>query len=306
MVNLAFSLRQIHYFVAVAETGQMRAAAQRVHLSEAALSSAISDLESELGVQLVLRKKSRGAKLTPLGESMLAEAREILLRAERFQERARGEGHSLTGRLSIGIYTTLAPFLLPGILEQFSRAQPNVTLDVQEGSLPELQSALRNGSCELALLYDVDIARDMMTQPLFAIAPSVLLGKDHPLAKKPNLRLAHMGNEPMILLDVPPSRQRVEEILRLSGIAPPIRYRSPNFELVRALVGRGEGFAIMYQLPVSNLTYDGHELVARRLDLSKHAVSVVLCASKDYKPTARARAFNIFCQQSISSPPASR
>ena len=234
---------------------------------------------------------------------MLSEAREILLRAECFQERARGEGQSLTGRLSIGIYTSLAPFLLPSILEQFARAHPNLVLDIQEGSQPELQKALRNGSCELALLYNVGLAADVAADPLFAVAPSVLLSKGHPLAQKPNLRLSHMGEEPMVLFDVPPSRQKVEEILRLSGIDPPLRFRSPNFELVRSLVGRGEGFAIMYQLPVSNLTYDGLELVARRLDSPKYAVSVTLCTSKDYRPTARSRAFKAFCQQSISPPP---
>jgi DNA-binding transcriptional LysR family regulator len=196
----------------------------------------------------------------------------------------------------------LAPFLLPSILEQFARAHPNVVVDVQEGSQPELQNGLRDGSCELALLYNVNLATDVASDPLFAVAPSVLLSKAHPLAGKPNLRLSQMGDEPMVLFDVPPSRQKVEEILRLSGVDPPLRFRSSNFELVRALVGRGEGFAIMYQLPVSNLTYDGLQLVARRLDSPKYAVSVSLCASKDYRPTARSRAFRTFCQQSISSP----
>lgn len=151
------SLRRLAYFVAAAELGTMTRAAQRLHVSQSAVSLAVAELERELGVQLLLRRRARGLTPTAAGRRVLADARVLLRRADELRAGARDLGATLRGRLVVGCFATLAPLVLPGLLDGFAAAHPDVDLDFVEGSLVDLQAMLLDGRCELALLYDMDI-----------------------------------------------------------------------------------------------------------------------------------------------------
>ena len=151
------SLRQLDYFVVAAETGTMTGAAQRLYVSQSAVSLGVAELERQLGVQLLLRFKAKGLTLTEAGRMLLPEARALLARTEELQAGMREVGQTAAGRLVIGCFTTIGPFLLPRLLEEFQTAYPDVPLDFMEGSLTELQQLLLEGRCELAVLYGVDI-----------------------------------------------------------------------------------------------------------------------------------------------------
>jgi len=94
-----YTLRQLEYFVAVAETGTVTAAAAKVHLSQSAMSTALADLERLLAVQLVLRHHARGITLTAAGSRLLVEARQLLRQADELQSLATHLGGEVTGRL---------------------------------------------------------------------------------------------------------------------------------------------------------------------------------------------------------------
>src|SRR4051812_7389558 len=116
MSSFRFTVRQLEHFVAAADAGSISTAAERGLVSQAGVSLAISDLERHLGVQLFLRRKAKGVPLTSAGERVLADARRLLAQAEELQTHAAAEGDGLTGRLGVGCYTTLAPYLLPPLL----------------------------------------------------------------------------------------------------------------------------------------------------------------------------------------------
>ena len=99
-----FTLRQLEYFVAVAEAGTVTAAAEQVHLSQSAMSTALADLERVLGVQLLVRHHARGVTLTPSGEELLISARLLLRQADDLDMSAHSLGEGLEGRVRLGCF----------------------------------------------------------------------------------------------------------------------------------------------------------------------------------------------------------
>src|SRR5258708_5694566 len=137
-----FTLVQLRYFVGAAELGGMTAAARELMVAQSAISSAIANLEREVGVQLFLRHHAKGLSLTPAGARFLTEARDFLAHAARLAESAQDLGAALTGDLEVGCFVTLAPFVVPRLLASFAEHHPAVRVVLTEGELPGLHRAL--------------------------------------------------------------------------------------------------------------------------------------------------------------------
>ncbi len=128
------SLRKIACFVATAEAGSVSQAAQRLNLSQAALSEALIDLEHELGVDLFIRHKARGVTLTSASQQLLPEARNLVRHAEDFQALVHCSGSALSGELVVGCFPTILPFVMPKLLQGFQAAHPDVRVRLVECS----------------------------------------------------------------------------------------------------------------------------------------------------------------------------
>src|SRR6516225_6914503 len=114
MTPHAFSLRQLQYALAVAETRGFRTAAERCHVAQPSLSAQLAQLEEALGVRLFERDRRR-VLLTAPGRELLERARRVLLEADDLSEAARRAGDPLAGQLRIGVIPTISPYLLPSI-----------------------------------------------------------------------------------------------------------------------------------------------------------------------------------------------
>jgi DNA-binding transcriptional LysR family regulator len=294
------SLRKLDYFVTAAESGTMTAAATRLHVSQSAVSLAIAELERQVGVQLVLRHKAKGLTLTAAGRRLLPEARALLARSDEVRADMLEAGRTPAGRLVLGCFTTIAPFLLPRLLEDFRAVCPEVVLDFVEGSQVELQELLLEGRCELAILYDVDIGPGISHETLYATKPHVLLPPEHPLARRRSVRLADLARHDMIMLDVPPSYRYFSQVLATAGVTPRIRHRTVSFEMVRSLVARGAGYSLLIQRPAVNISYEGRPLVIRPIRDTLDPMPVVLGRPADARPTRRATVFAQFCHRYLA------
>ena len=107
-----YSLRQLAYFVAVAETGTLAGASSTLHVSASALSLALDELDRALGAQLTVRRRAQGVRLTPAGRETLRRARRLLREAGELADAAGGDPGDVAGTVQVGCYTTLAPSLL--------------------------------------------------------------------------------------------------------------------------------------------------------------------------------------------------
>lgn len=296
MSRVRFSLRQLEYFVAVAEAGTLSKAADALLISQPGLSQALGDLEQGLGVQLAVRRKAHGVTLTPTGVQVLQHARDLLRRAEDLENIAAG-GDSLGGTLSLGCYVTLGPTALPPLLEEFRDLYPGVTIDFVEGTQDVLQQRLRQGELDLAILYDMAIDPEMERTVINTIRPHVLLPADHRLADATEVSLADLADEPCIQLDAPPSSTNTYRIFERAGVIPKVRYRPTTFELTRALVGRGMGYAVLVQRPENDRTYEGRPLVIKEIAEDVRDERVLVAWPRSMRLHRRAQAFVDFCRE---------
>lgn len=260
-MSAPFTLRQLEYFDAIANEGSLAAAAARCRVSASALGLAIDELERHLSLQLVVRRKGKGVVLTPAGTRVLQRARWLLSGAESLADEARQASQGISGRLDIGVYSTLAPFVLPGILEGFRQRHHGLEIDFVEGSAIALRDALLQGRVDVALMYQVDVPSQLAFDEVHAYRPHVLLPADHRFAGKTEISLGELVSEPLVMLDMPPARHNTEQIFRALDLRPWVAHHASSYELARCLVGRGLGYSVMFQRPRTNMTYDGHEIV---------------------------------------------
>ncbi|GAA1231202.1 LysR family transcriptional regulator [Prauserella halophila] len=283
------TLTQLRYFVEAASRLSMTEASLRLHVAQSAVSSAVAALERQLGTQLFIRKHSKGLVLTPAGRDLLRDARSVLDHLGEVVASAQGDGDTVRGTVRLAVMVTLMPFVLPSLLTDLRSRYPDLDVIVTESAPSDVGAALCEGSVDLAIGYDLLLSEDIDHEVVAEAPPYVLLPPTHRLARQPQVSLSELASEPMVLLDLPGSRDYFIRLLRDSGIQPDVRYRTTNYEAVRALVARGHGFAILNQVSAGSVTYDGGRAVARPLADEVPALPVVLSWLDTGRLTGRIR-----------------
>ena len=298
---LAYTLRQLTYFTVAAQRGGIAEAASTLHVSQPSVSSAIAKLEQQLGVQLLIRHHAQGVSLTPSGRRLLADAQSLLRHAEEFQQRALATGTSIAGQLDVGCFVTIAAVYMPRLITGFTQQHPDAQIRLHEGNRDEIIEGLESGRIEVALVYDVGLSQGLHFELLAELNPYAILPKDHRLARKPAVRLDELRGEPFILLDIPPSREYFPGLFRDAGLEPEITFSSPSFEMVRGMVGRGAGYSLLVTRPYSDYTYDGRQIIARRLATSTRPARVGLTWRSSLRATGRMQAFTDYCKETFAA-----
>ncbi|MDI2132649.1 LysR family transcriptional regulator [Yinghuangia seranimata] len=299
-----FTLVQLRYFVAAAQHRSMTGASRELMVSQSAISAAIAHLEREFGVQLLVRHHAKGLSLTASGERFLNEARGLLGHADEMAAAAKAFGGSLRGHLTLGCAHTVAPYYLPPLLAEFAVRCPDVEVRVSEADDGDtLREHLLDGGCELALMYDQGEHEALDGELLARVPPHVIVSSAHPLAEEKAISLHALADEPMVLLDLPHSRDYFVSLTRRVGFHARVRFRTRSTELVRALVAAGQGFAILNQRPATDTTYDGGRVVALELTDDLPALRLVLAQARGVRQTRRAAAFAAVCRDWFLRPP---
>lgn len=196
----------------------------------------------------------------------------------------------LTDTVVFGCFSPLAPYTVPRLLAEFLDHHPNADVRVVEGDQAHLVRLLRSGEIGFALTYADGLPEDVDVQQLAEVRPYVLLPALHPLAEQPAVSLEALVGEPMVLLDLPPSRERVPGLFAERGLTPRVAYRSPSFEMVRSMVGNGLGYAVLSTKPASSTTYDGRAVVARPIDGTVAPNRLAVVTARGARRTAEADA----------------
>lgn len=301
----SFTLVQLRYFAVVAETESMTEAARRLNISQSALSTAIAHLEHELGLQLFIRRQQRGIVLSAAGRQFAQELRAFLEHADRIYDLARGTAVDLVGDLRVGVFAPLAAYRAPAILRAFEERYPRVRVTFAEGDLEFLRQQLLTGSCEIALMYDIGVGDGVDAITIEDISPHVIVPLDHPLAQRDSGRvtLAEMVDEPLILLDLPHTREYYLRLFDEQGLTPNIRHRVGGYETVRSYVSCGFGYSILNQrLPAGGI-YLGRGVRLLELDGVHQSVRVVLARAAGVQPTRRSVAFERVCLEVFANVP---
>lgn len=272
-------MNQLSAFVAVAEAGTISGAAERLHVSPSALSAAVTELERCLQTELLRRRKAKGVSLTPTGEVVLQRAKFLLHQAGELEADARGEERGVSGVVRIGCYPSLAPTALPVLISEFTQANPDARIEVMENTQDQLSKAVETGELDLAIMYDLDLDPTWKSVVLARLSPSAVLPAGHRLADTSGgIDLAHLRNDPMVLLDAPPSSNHAYFCCAKAGFAPKVIYRARTYETARSFVGRGFGWTLLLQRPSTSVSYEGKPVVVKEISspvLPDVAVNIV-------------------------------
>jgi DNA-binding transcriptional LysR family regulator len=285
--NLSF--RRLAHFVAVAEMGTISGAAERLFMSQSAVSGSIAELERALGADLLIRHRGRGVSLTPTGTEVLAKARALLDEAAELNYLARGRGTDLVGPLAVGCFVTLAPTVLPRLLAEFEELHPRVTIDFVEGSQDSLQDKLLAGELDVAVMYDMDLTAPLDRIVLYQPTAYALFGEGHSLAAQPTVTLEQLAPEPLILFDTTPSTSYVMSLFEGRGLSPNVRHRTHSYELTRSSVARSATYyAILVQRPPNTASYEGLPIIEREVKPPLPPCPVILAWPRDHRLSPRA------------------
>ncbi|OED37552.1 LysR family transcriptional regulator [Chromatiales bacterium (ex Bugula neritina AB1)] len=297
---MRFTIKQLEYFVAAGEAGSIKLAAERIAISQPSISSAISHLESELQLQLFVRHHAQGLSLTSSGRRILSEAKLFLRQGEGLYAIASELNNEVRGRLSFGCMITLAPMLAPQLAHSFTSEHPGVTLKTTEGGHEEMLRMLRQVDIDVAISYDLPIQDDMNFEALADLPPYVLVSSQHSLAKRQELSLKDLADEPMILLDLPYSSQYFSSLFESKNLAASVHARSRNQEVVRAMVANGYGYTIANVRPKNLAALDGRKLKAIRLSGRHKPMKIgIMTLNQNRKPLIL-MAFESHCRRLIS------
>ena len=261
-MGFRFTLRQLRYFLAAAEAPTITAAAKKANVSQGAMAEALDELERQLGSPLFVRRKARGVFITAYGEALVEHARTVLTAAEELQSFAAGRG-GFGGHATIGSYTTLAPFLLPRLADALAREHPDLHLDIVTGSGEAISRSLREGRCDIAILYSHHLAAGMDVDTLYSIGARIVLPAAHPLARRKTIFLGDLAQERLIEFDVEPALSNTRKIFHDFGVRPRLGMKADSIELIRALVARGLGYSVLLHHPPGDLSYEGIALAVR-------------------------------------------
>lgn len=295
-----YTLRQLRYFVTTVESGSVAEASRKLYIAQPSISTAIKGLEESFGVQLFIRHHAQGVSLTPSGTRFYEKALELLRVAREFEQNALADNDIVAGQIDIGCFETVAPLYLPQLIAGFRALYPGVDIRIRDGEQQELVQGLTAGTFDLAFLYDHELDSTIATEPLMAPQkPYALLPEHHRFARQAQVSLRDLCLEPMILLDVQPSRTYFVSLFHELGLTPNIVFSSPSIEMVRGMVGQGFGFSLLVTRPHSECTYDGQRVVC--VDITEPVATSGLVAArlKRAQLTKPAQLFVDFCRERL-------
>jgi DNA-binding transcriptional LysR family regulator len=282
-------LRQLRYFVAVAEELHFGHAARRLRIAQPALSRQIQALEKELLVQLLFRNRRR-VQITPAGQVFLNRARLILARTEDAILAAQRASGGVSGSLNLGFVGSATYDVLPSVLRAFRQAAPQVELTLSEMTVHAQLEALTEKRIDVGLLRlpaktEGLVFRTISREPLYVALPG-----SHRLAQLPALRLSSLAEEPFVLYPDYPQPSWTEFVIGLcqrAGFHPNIAQRTIEIQTTLSLVAAGIGLTVVPEC-VGNITRKN--VVFRRLT-GVRARTELLVAYREHDPSPVVQTF---------------
>jgi LysR family hydrogen peroxide-inducible transcriptional activator len=260
------TLRQLQYFVAVADAGRFIDAADRLNVSQPSLSAQIADMEVELGTVLFERRRS-GVTLTPLGADLIIRARLILRDVEDFRAAARQTDGQLAGRLQLGVVPSIGPYLLPDATKRLHAIFPELRLAVREERTADLGIHLSDGRLDAIISNAADHPNTRSVE-LFREQLWISMSPDHPLALEAGpITLADLKGRVLLSLGRGHGLGQItKDLARQAGGHVSTEYEGTSLDAIRQMAVMGAGLAVLPSLYVASEARWDKDLVVRRID----------------------------------------
>jgi LysR family transcriptional regulator, hydrogen peroxide-inducible genes activator len=287
------NLRDLRYFVALADTRHFGKAAERSFVSQPTLSAQIKKLENYLGVQLIERQP-RKVTLTETGQKILPLARRILQESDEIVSLARHEHDPLSGKLKVALIPTIGPYLLPLVTRKLRKQLPRLKLMLYEYQTEPLLERLRQGDIELGILA-LPVPHDgLETRELYNEAFTVAVPSQHALAKKSHVKIDDLTGEDLLLLeDGHCLRDQALDVCSKIDVKENEDYRATSLETLRQMVAAGLGITLLPELATRGPFGSGHGLAVKSFN---RPVPTRTVGAVWRKSSARSEAIDAICE----------
>ncbi|MDF2922842.1 MAG: LysR family transcriptional regulator [Paenibacillaceae bacterium] len=286
-------LRQLHYFIKVAQKQHVTQASEELHVAQSAVSRQIHQLEEELGVSLFVQK-GRNLQLTPVGKLFLDRVEVIFSELDRAVQEVHEFLDPELGEVRIGFPHSMGINLLPTVVAEFRKHHPNVKFRLRQGTYTSLIRNLTGGEIDLSFVSPFPETHELVTgelllsEELYAVVPM-----QHPLAGRESIQLNELRHEPFVMFsDAYSLRSIVLEACKAAGFVPKIGFEGEETDTIRGLVAAGLGVGLLPEMALTEIS----PLEPAKIRISEPSVTrtIGLIRRKDEKLTPVAELFRSF------------
>ncbi len=275
-------LRQLRYFVQIADAGSVRMAATKVRIAQSALSRQVTALEDELGVPLLVRH-ARGVTPTHAGARLRDRAVAILSQIEDIRAEIMAEGDGPSGTASIGASAGASRLLYGRLVEHFIETYPQIKLNLVEGAPYLLLEGLDTGRIDLAVMVDPEPRASLAFEPLASEQVYLIGANNDPRLPDGTPTVSDLAALPMILLPRPAgSRMSFERACAAAGVRLNVAYEVDSPEVIKDLITRGLGFGL---LPYSTVVQDIAQKTFATIPVNGMSLTRTLVTHADHAAT---------------------
>lgn len=228
-------IRQLRYFLEIAQRGHLTEAAKQLFVTQSTLSHGLRQLEQELGVEL-FERVGRGLKLSEAGTTFRVYAARALQELEVGRMALASLSNLEAGTLTVGIIPTFLHSLVPAVAAAFNQRYPNIQLNFREMLAPEIEALLASGDLHVGLAFDRSGVEGIISEPIFEEQMLFVAHRDHPMAKSRALALQDLQDVPLVLLSQRfATRRMLEEHFKRQGVQPLVRVEMESvYSLIEA------------------------------------------------------------------------
>lgn len=268
-------LQQLRGFYEVAREGSFTRAADKLHLTQPAVSQQVKALEGEVG-QLLVERGRRGVRLTEAGEALFRRARSVLAEVAAAREELDAMGQGLRGRVLLATSDTNCTYVLPAVLRRFREQFPAVAVDIRNKMSSEVSALVLADDIDFGLATLPVRDRGLETEPLFERGDVWICPAGHPLARRKSVQPATAGRYPLLALERrSQSRALLDEVLLAAGITPVLAMELGSIEIIKQFVEIGFGIALVPAVSVAREVADGRLAAVGARGMARRAVGLV-------------------------------
>ncbi|MAY87170.1 MAG: LysR family transcriptional regulator [Pseudooceanicola sp.] len=294
-------LRELKYFLATAESGQVSRAANALAISQSSVTAAVRRLEDELGAPLFQRTAS-GMELTDAGRELRASAQDILDRLERARHITHRQS-AVTGTISIAASYTVMGYFLPYHLDRLHQLFPGLDIRPSEQPRESIEEGLLSNRFDMAVMLTSNTANpDLETETLFRSRRRLWVPNNHRFHQAGRVSFADIASEDYIMLTVDEAAQTAMKYWSVLGMQPKVKLRTSSTEAVRSMVANGQGITILSDMVYRPWSLEGKRIGTVQTEREVPTMDVGLAWRKGMEISGPLAVFHDYFRHAFLSP----
>lgn len=299
---MSLSIRQVRYFVAAADYGQISQAAIELNVSQSAVTAAIKQLEASLGERLFIRS-ANGVALTAEGARFLLHARNIIAAVNEAIRSPLTEDSTQQGSITIGVTYTVAGYFMPRHYARFRRTYPRIHVELLEMRREDIERDVASGRIDLAVML-VSNLRDheaIAYETLLRSRRRLWVPPEHSLLSADIVTLDDVAKEPYVMLTVDEASQTAGKYWEQTNVRPQVIFNTSSVEAVRSMVAAGMGVTVLSDMVYRPWSLEGQRLETRNVSGDIPTMDVGVAWPRNHALQPAAKTFIDFMSRAFGS-----